>query len=122
MPHLEVSSALWTEFSFPFFLYFSASLFPPQLHTSSLSETTSAPLQKKKKKTFFKAPKTCYSQVQIRNFPQFFRNCSSYYFCFDTDGHHCFLVMPEVQDPEVFVTIPKLKSLETADVFLTCFS
>lgn len=121
MPHLEVSSALWTEFSFPFFLYFSASLFPPQLHTSSPSETTSTPLQKKKK-TFFKAPKTCYSQVQIRNFPQFFRNCSSYYFCFDTDGHHCFLVMPEVQDPEVFVTIPKLKSLETADVFLTCFS
>lgn len=70
MPHLEVSPALWTEFSFPFFLYFSASLFPPQLHTSSPSETTSAPLQKKQT-TFFKAPKTCYSQLQIRNFPSF---------------------------------------------------
>ena len=121
MPHLEVSSALWTEFSFPFFLYFSASLFPPQLHISSPSETTSTPLQKKQN-LFLKHLKHAIPDCKSGTFPQFFRNCFSYYFCFDTDGHLCFLVMPEVQDPEVFVTIPKLKSLESMDVFLTCFS
>ena len=71
MPHLEVSSALWTEFSFPFFLYFSASLFPPQLHTSSLSETTSAPLQKKNKKLFLKHLKHAIPKCKSGTFPSF---------------------------------------------------